>query len=85
MIEKHILGALSGNFALVAVLYYFFNAAVDNLPLPTKNSKPLYRFVYGFAHTLAGNLSRAGAVSRSSQRLAALLESGTPAETKPGE
>lgn len=41
--------------------YYLFNAAVS--PLPPPNGNKFYRWLYGFLHTLAGNMDKvAGAL-----------------------
>ena len=40
----------------VAMLYYVFNCAVQALPSPTVDDRWTYRWLYGWSHTLAGNV-----------------------------
>lgn len=39
------------------VLYYVLSAAISSMPSPDDKSGPGYKFLFGFAHTLAGNLA----------------------------
>lgn len=39
------------------MLYFIFNSAVQALPDPDSRSTKLYRFLYGFLHTIAGNIA----------------------------
>jgi hypothetical protein len=54
-----LLGNLANWFshpAHILGMYLMFQAAVENLPEPGTN--PFYRFVYGFAHTIAIRLNQ---------------------------
>jgi len=44
-------------FWKIVIGYWIFNAAVDSLPAP--NGNKVYQFVYGFFHSLGGNVRRA--------------------------
>ena len=41
----------------VLMLAYIFAAAVQSLPDPDPSSGKLYKFIFGFLHTLAGNIA----------------------------
>jgi hypothetical protein len=41
----------------VVLLYYVYNSAVQALPDPDATSGKLYRFFFGFLHSLAGNIA----------------------------
>ena len=50
---------ITNNWKLIAVGFlalWMFSAAVGAMQAPTEASSARYRFLYGFVHTLAGNV-----------------------------
>jgi len=41
------------------MLYYVMSAAIGSLPMPDATSHVFYRWFFGFANTLAANVTRA--------------------------
>ena len=46
-------------FWTAVALYWIYSAAVSSMPEPAPNRSPVYRWLYRFVHTLAGNLTTA--------------------------
>lgn len=60
LLAAHKRGAIIA--VLLVVAYWVFNAAVDAMPEPTKDSTDRYRFWWKFFNKLSGNFSKVAKV-----------------------
>lgn len=61
-----LLGIVAKHPAVVVILgaaWWIFSAAVSALPMPEQNDPKWYKFLFAFAHSLAGSLARAWSVT----------------------